>query len=69
MTRENDNNSHWALEQFQKMKPPVFEGKVDPLQAEACLLQIEKILDVMNCTDEQIVSFSSFMFQKEAEHW
>ena len=28
-----------------------------------------KILDVMNCTDEQRVSFSSFMFQKEAEHW
>jgi len=69
MTRANDNNSHRALEQFQKMKPPVFEGEVDPLQAEAWLLQIKKILDVMNCTDEQRVSFSSFMFQKEAEHW
>ena len=69
MTRANNNNSHRALEQFQKMKPPVFEGEVDPLQAEAWLLQIEKILDVMNCTDEQRVSFSSFIFQKEAEHW
>ena len=26
MTRANDNNCHRALEQFQKMKPPVFEG-------------------------------------------
>ena len=51
------------------MKPPVFEGEVDPSQAEAWLLQIKKILDVMNCTDEQKVSFSSFIFQKEAEHW
>ena len=51
------------------MKSPVFEGELDPLQAEAWLLQIEKILDVMNCTDEQRVSFSSFMFQKEVEHW
>ena len=52
MKRANNNNSHRALEQFQKMKPPVFEGEVDPLQAEAWLIQIEKILDVMNCTDE-----------------
>ena len=52
MTRANGDNSHRALEQFQKMKPPVFEGEVDPLQVEAWLLQIEKILNVMNCTDE-----------------
>ena len=57
------------MEQFQKMKPPVFEREVNPLQAEAWPLQIEKILDVMNCTDEQRVSFSSFMFQKEADYW
>ena len=31
MTRANDNNSHRALEQFQKIKPPVYEGEVDPL--------------------------------------
>ena len=69
MTGTSNNNFHRALEQFQKMKPPLFEGEADPLQAEAWLLQIEKILDVMNCTNEQRVSFSSFMFQKEAEHW
>jgi len=34
------------------MKPPVFAGEVDPLQAEGWFLQIEKILHVMNCTDE-----------------
>ena len=51
------------------MNPPVFEGEVDPLQAKGWLLHIEKILDVMNCTKEQKVSFSSFMFQKEAKHW
>ena len=26
-------------------------------------------LDMMNCTKEKKVSFSSFMFQKEAAHW
>ena len=48
----NNSNPHRALEQFQKMKPPVFEGEADPLQAEGCLFQIEKILDVMNVGPE-----------------
>ena len=65
----NSNNPHRALEQFQKMEPPVFEGEANPLQAEGWLLQIEKYLDVINCTEEKEVFFSSFMFQKEAEHW
>ena len=30
MTRANDNNFYRALEQFQKMKLPVFEGEVIP---------------------------------------
>ena len=28
------NDPHRALEQFQKLNPPVFEGVVDPFQAE-----------------------------------
>ena len=48
----DNNNPHRALEQFQKMKPLVFEGEADPLQAEECLFPIEKILDVMNCTEK-----------------
>ena len=51
------------------MKPPVFEGRADPLQSERWLLQIEKILDVTNYIEEQKESFSSFMFQKKAKHW
>ena len=61
------NNSHQALEQFQKLNPPV-EGVADPLQVEKWLLQIENILDVMNCTKDQNVYFAAFRFQGEAEH-
>jgi len=60
VAKTNDNNPHRALEQFQKMKPPVFEREADPW-----LLQIEKILNVMNYIEEHKVSFSSFMFQKK----
>jgi len=63
------NNPRRALEQFQKLNPPAFRGGVDPIQAEEWLRQIEKILDVMECTETQRVSFASFMFQGEAERW
>ena len=68
MIKANDNNPNRALKQFQKMKPPVFEGEADPLDAEGWLLQIEFFLNVMNCTEEKKVSFSSFMFRKEVKH-
>ena len=45
------NNPHRALEQFQKLNPPAFKGESDPIQAEEWLRQIEKILDVMECTE------------------
>jgi len=63
------NNPRRALEQFQKLNPPAFKGGADPIQAEEWLRQIEKILDVMECTESQRVSFTSFMFQGEAERW
>ena len=58
-----------ALEQFQKLNPPAFKGGADPIQAEEWLRQIKKILDVMECIESQRVSFTSFMFQGEAERW
>ena len=38
------------------------------MQAEEWLRQIEKILDVMECTEGKRVAFTTFMFQREAEH-
>ena len=58
-----------ALEQFQKLNLPAFKRKVNSIQAGEWLHQIEKILYVMKCTENQKVSFTSFMFQGAAEHW
>ena len=58
-----------ALEQFQNLHPPAFKGEADSMQAEEWLWQIEKILDVMDCTEGQRVAFTIFMFQRKAEHW
>ena len=63
------SNPQRTLEQFQKLNPPIFKGEADPLQAKVWLRQIEKILKVMKCSEDQKVLFSTFMFQKEAEYW
>ena len=62
----NRGNNHRTLKQFQKMNSPVFEGVVNPLQVGKWLLQIEKILDVMNYSKDQRLSFTTFILQEEA---
>ena len=58
-----------TIEQFRKMGPPSFLGNPDPTEAETWIMQMEKIFDVVGCTEVQKVSFASFMLKGEAEHW
>ncbi|XP_030948929.1 uncharacterized protein LOC115972826 [Quercus lobata] len=58
-----------TIEQFRKMGPPSFLGNPDPIEAETWIMQMEKIFDVVGCTEVQKVSFASFMLKGEAEHW
>ena len=60
------SKSHKTLEHFQKLHPPAFKGEANPMQAEEWLHHIEKILDIMECTENQRVPFTSFMLQGEA---
>ena len=60
-------NPHRVLKQFQKLHQPAFIEEADPMQAEKWLRQIEQILDVMEYTENQRVSFTTFMFQGEVE--
>ena len=39
------------------------------MQVEEWHRQIEKILNVMECTESQRVTFTTFMCQREAENW
>ncbi|KAK4563696.1 hypothetical protein RGQ29_006014 [Quercus rubra] len=58
-----------TIEQFRKLGPPSFLGNPDPTEAESWIMQMEKIFDVIGCTEVQKVSFASFMLKGEAEHW
>ncbi|XP_028051981.1 uncharacterized protein LOC114256509 [Camellia sinensis] len=52
-----------------KAKPPEFHGTVDPTEAKAWVLEMEKIFDVLGCSADQKVAFAAFRFKGQAEHW
>ena len=41
-----------TFEKFNRQHPPVFEGQPNAIAVENWLLQIEKLMEVMNCTEE-----------------
>ena len=52
-----------------KQNPPSFDGKPDPTEAENWFLQMEKLLEALDCTDSQKVRFATFKLIGEAERW
>ncbi|XP_057954209.1 uncharacterized protein LOC131148506 [Malania oleifera] len=58
-----------TMEQFTQMRPSLFFGGPDPLVAENCVQDIEDMLIVLSCTDEQKVLFATFKLTEEAKRW
>ncbi|XP_028083076.1 uncharacterized protein LOC114284365 [Camellia sinensis] len=54
---------------FNKMKPPTFQGELEPLKAEAWILEIEKLFEVFPCSEEQKVLLATFTLQEKARMW
>ncbi|GFS37755.1 hypothetical protein Acr_00g0053750 [Actinidia rufa] len=50
---------HTTIKQFQQLRPPTFYGTPDPMAAESWLLGIERVFEVLPCTDEQKVVLGS----------
>jgi len=47
----------------------IFEGTVDPAEAEAWLNLLEKCYRVMRCPNDRKVELAVFLLQKGAEDW
>ncbi|RVX13137.1 hypothetical protein CK203_018085 [Vitis vinifera] len=41
----------------------------NPTETEAWIMKIEKLFDVIDCSEEQKASYATFMLDKEADHW
>ena len=58
-----------SFDDFKKLGHSYFFGILDPMEAEAWILKIEKFFDVINCSEELKTSYATFMLDKEADHW
>ncbi|GFZ08488.1 hypothetical protein Acr_20g0002960 [Actinidia rufa] len=58
-----------TIKKFQQLKPLTFYGTPDPMAAESCLLRIERVFEVLSCTDEQKVAYVTFTFEGAALIW
>ena len=58
-----------SFETFMKQNPPSFDGKLDPTEAENWFLQMEKLLEALDCTNSQNVRFATFKLIGEVERW
>ncbi|XP_028550719.1 uncharacterized protein LOC114579636 [Dendrobium catenatum] len=65
--RSEDIDRHLQL--FLRLKPPRFEGAVEPRAAEEWLRRLEKTFDGMQCPADRKVPLAVFLLDGEAEHW
>ncbi|XP_057949339.1 uncharacterized protein LOC131144622 [Malania oleifera] len=58
-----------SIDQFTRLKPPILKGSADPIRVENWIRDIEKVLDVLNCTEKQNVAFATFKLTGKAQRW
>ncbi|MQM16100.1 hypothetical protein Taro_049053 [Colocasia esculenta] len=54
---------------FRSLNPPRFSGSPDPDEAENLQEEIERIFQVMECTNREKVVLATFQFTKDARVW
>lgn len=54
---------------FQKLKPLTFHGGIDPVKANEWLESVEKIFQVMTCTEREKVALAAYNLVGEAQRW
>ena len=57
------------FDDFKQLTPPYFFDTLDSIEAEAWIMKIEKFFFVIDCSEEQKVSYAAFMLDKELDYW
>ena len=55
--------------QFNKLKPPKFQERADPLGYKELIRRLEKLFEIMNCPARFNVALATYQFKGEAEYW
>nr|AAK52169.1 putative polyprotein [Oryza sativa Japonica Group]AAN64470.1 putative polyprotein [Oryza sativa Japonica Group] len=71
--QQNQGNNHAPpqnkLVEFLRVRPPTFSSTTNPVEAGDWLHAIEKKLDLLQCTDQEKVSFASHQLHGPASEW
>ncbi|XP_057958467.1 uncharacterized protein LOC131151232 [Malania oleifera] len=59
----------YTIEQLTRMNPPAFSGSADPINAKNLVQEIDKVLAVLCCIDEQKVLYATFKLTGETKRW
>jgi hypothetical protein len=57
------------FKRFERLHIPPFDGKRDPIECENWLIDVEEILRLAGCTEEQKVQYTAYRLSGEARHW
>ena len=55
--------------EFMSHKPPMFSHSTDPLQADDWIKTVEKMLNIVQCTDREKVLYASGRLEGTAADW
>jgi len=55
--------------QFNKLKPPMFQGGTDPLKYEEWMCRLENLFEIMECPDRYKMALATYQFESEVEYW
>ncbi|XP_059454903.1 uncharacterized protein LOC132185099 [Corylus avellana] len=58
-----------TFERFRRQQPPTFEGNAGAEVAENWFLQTEKLLKVMDCADNKMVGYATYLLSDQANRW
>ncbi|XP_056160301.1 uncharacterized protein LOC130135362 [Syzygium oleosum] len=64
-----DRMMHGLVEQFPKLRPPKFVGTGDHEEAESWIDKLQKIFDMLKCSEEEKVTLAIYQLQGNANHW
>lgn len=67
--RGKDDKRRCTYKAFKDADPPVFKGGLDPHVANTWIKEMEKVIDISECLDEQKVKFATHSLKGEAVFW
>jgi len=54
---------------FNKLKPPKFLGRANPLRYEEWVRRLENLFEIMECPYRFKVALTTYQFEGEAKYW